>query len=84
MALSAKTKMHITEILTTTVKEKLQDYKPETEYVPFHYRLLGKDRYAMFSFVQSMNTTFGMSIWEQVAVALAEGSGIHAQRHIKL
>lgn len=67
-----------------TVKEKLRDYKPETEYMPFHYRLLGKDRYAMFSFVQSMNTTFGMSIWEQVAVALAEGSGIYAQRNIKL
>lgn len=84
MALSVKTKTHITEILTAAVKEKLRAYKPETEYMPFHYRLLGKDRYAMFSFVQSINTTFGMSIWEQVAVALAEGSGIHAQRHIKL
>lgn len=84
MSLPAKTKMNITEILITAVRDKLRDYKPETEYMPFHYRLLGKDRYAMFSFVQSMNTTFGMSIWEQVAVALAEGCGIQAKRNIKL
>jgi len=53
-------------------------------YMPFHHRLLGKDRYAMFSFIQSMNTTFGMSLWEQVAVVLAEGAGNFAERQHKL
>jgi len=52
--------------------------------MPFHYRLLGKDRYAMFSFIQSINTTFGMSIWEQVAVILAKGGGNYAKRQYKL
>ena len=41
--------------------------------MPFHYRLLGKDRMALFSFIQSLNTTFGVSIYEPVAIALAHG-----------
>jgi anti-sigma28 factor (negative regulator of flagellin synthesis) len=66
------------------VREKLRAYQPETVYMPFHHRLLGKDRYAMFSFIQSMNTTFGMSLWEQVAVVLAEGAANFAERQHKL
>lgn len=52
--------------------------------MPFHYRLLGKDRYAMFSFIQSMNTTFGISIWEQVAVILAKSAGFYVERQYDL
>ncbi len=39
--------------------------------MPFHYRLLGRDRMALFSFIQSLNTTFGTSIFEPVAETLA-------------
>jgi len=84
MGLSIKTKKEISELLIMIVREKLKTYEPETGYMPFHYRLLGKDRYAMFSFIQSMNTTFGMSIWEQVAVILARGAGHYAERQYKL
>ncbi|MGQ9701821.1 MAG: TdeIII family type II restriction endonuclease [bacterium] len=70
MALPSKTVKEISELLRTTVIEKLRTYQPESVHMPFHHRLLGKDRYAMFSFIQSMNTTFGMSIWEQVGVIL--------------
>jgi hypothetical protein len=84
MSLSAKTKKEIEELLVKIVKEKLNTYHPETVHMPFHHRLLGKDRYAMFSFMQSMNTTFGMSIWEQVAVILAESTGNYAERQFKL
>ncbi len=80
MRLPSKIAEEITDLLTKTVREKLENYKPETEHMPFHYSLLGKDRYAMFSFIQSMNTTFGMSIWEQVAVILAKGAGNYAKR----
>ncbi len=79
-----ETKEKILNLLLDVVRKKLSEYKPETEYMPFHHRLLGKDRYAMFSFIQSMNTTFGMSIWEQVAVILADGAGYKAQRQYKL
>lgn len=84
MSLSSKTVKKIEELLITTVREKLRTYQPETLHMPFHHRLLGKDRYAMFSFIQSMNTTFGMSIWEQVAVILAEGANNYAERQHRL
>lgn len=58
-----------------TIKESLQNkfltYKPETNNMPFHYRLLGQDRMALFSFIHSLNTTFGTSIFEPVAETLA-------------
>jgi len=84
MSLSSKTTKKIAELLIVTVRDKLRSYKPETVHMPFHHRLLGKDRYAMFSFIHSMNTTFGMSIWEQVAVILATGAGNYAERQYKL
>jgi predicted nucleotidyltransferase len=84
MGLPSNTKNKIREILTATVREKLRNYRPETVHMPFHHRLLGKDRYAMFSFIQSMNTTFGISIWEQVAVILAESAGNYAERQYRL
>jgi len=84
MALSSEIKNQIAELLCSTVREKLRTYKPETVNMPFHHRLLGKDRYAMFSFMQSMNTTFGISIWEQVAVILGKGAGAYAEKQYKL
>jgi len=84
MSLSSKTKKGIAKLLITTVREKLRTYKPETVNMPFHHRLLGKDRYAMFSFIHSMNTTFGMSVWEEVAVILARGAGNYAEKKHRL
>ncbi len=84
MPLLPKVKKEIAKLLIKIVREKLKTYQPETTHMPFHYRLLGKDRYAMFSFIQSMNTTFGMSIWEQVAVILSKGAGHDVKRQYKL
>ena len=61
----------IKEKIKDCMREKFQSYSPETRHMPFHHRLLGKDRMALFSFIQSLNTTFGTSIYEPVAVALA-------------
>jgi hypothetical protein len=84
MSLSVNTRNRISEILAATVRTKLRLYEPETLHMPFHHRLLGKDRYAMFSFIQSINTTFGKSIWEQVALVLAQGANNYAERQHKL
>jgi type II restriction enzyme len=54
-----------------SLRRKFQNYKPESVYMPFHFNLLGKDRMALYSFIQSLNTTFGTSIFEPVAAALA-------------
>ncbi len=39
--------------------------------MPFHTRLLGKDRMALFSFIHFLNTNFGTIIFEPVAKELA-------------
>jgi len=84
MALNRKICKEIRKLLINIVRTKLRDYKPETDHMPFHFRLLGRDRYAMFSFIQSVNTTFGISIWEQVAVILAKSAGFQAERQYDL
>lgn len=61
----------IKEKIKDCMRAKFQSYSPETRYMPFHHRLLGRDRMALYSFIQSLNTTFGVSIYEPVAVALA-------------
>ncbi len=45
--------------------------------MPFHTRLLGKDRLALYSFIHSLNTNFGTSIFEPVGLALT-------QKHFKI
>lgn len=54
------------------IRQKLTNYDPETNSMPFHFRLLGKDRMALFSFIQSVNTILGTSIFEQVGKMIAE------------
>jgi len=73
MALSPEKKRQVTEALKLSLSRKFETYQPETENMPFHYRLLGKDRMALFSFIQSLNTTFGTSIYEPVAKEIARG-----------
>ena len=48
--------------------------------MPFHYRLFGCDRMALFSFIHSLNTTFGTSIFEPVAETLASLNFPFAQK----
>jgi len=48
--------------------------------MPFHYRLLGRDRMALFSFIHSLNTTFGTSIFEPVAETMASLNFKFAQK----
>lgn len=74
----------IKEIIKDRMRTKFRSYKkPETDNMPFHYRLLGKDRMALFSFIQSLNTTFGLSIYEPVAIALARERFKVAETQVK-
>ena len=72
MALSKEQINSVEDVLKARLRNKFQNYKPETDHMPFHYRLLGKDRMALFSFLQSLNTTFGTSIYEPVAKEIAK------------
>ena len=71
MGLSTQQRKQVSELLTEQIERKLSEYSPETNNMPFHTRLLGKDRMALFSFIQSVNTTLGTSVFEQVAAIIA-------------
>lgn len=74
----------IEKVIINSLRKKFQSYNPETSHMPFHYRLLGKDRMALFSFIQSLNTTFGTSIFEPVAETLAKLKHKQAKRRYVL
>ena len=73
----------VENVLKNSLRNKFQNYKPEPATMPFHTRLLGKDRMALFSFIHSLNTNFGTSIFEPVALALASTTFKHAQTQAK-
>lgn len=71
MALTQQQIQQVEAVLRNSLRHKFQNYNPEPASMPFHTRLLGKDRMALFSFIHSLNTNFGTSIFEPVALALA-------------
>lgn len=72
MSLSKQQIIYVEQVLKDSLRHKFQNYKPEPASMPFHTRLLGKDRLALFSFIHSLNTNFGTSIFEPVALVLAK------------
>lgn len=71
MALTEQQIQQVEAVLRNSLRHKFQNYNPEPAVMPFHTRLLGQDRMALFSFIHSLNTNFGTSIFEPVAKALA-------------
>ena len=61
----------IEETVVAVLRDKFRKYKPETTSMPFHTRLLGRDRMALYSFIHSLSTNFGTAIFEKIAVAIA-------------
>jgi len=96
MPISQEQAPYVEEIIKNCLRDKFQNYNPETSHMPFHYRLLGKDRMALYSFIHSLCTSFGTSIFEPVAVAIAKqkfkdaknkvlvGSEISEKAHMKI
>ena len=72
MSLTNTQMTEIEEILKQSLRHKFMHYNPEPAVMPFHTRLLGKDRMALFSFIHSLNTNFGTTVFESVAVAFAK------------
>jgi hypothetical protein len=83
MAFSKDKRNKVKQVIKESLRNKFRNYKPETNHMPFHYKLLGKDRMALYSFIQSLNTTFGTSIYEPVAIELASGRFTNAYSQVK-
>jgi len=70
--LSKKQLTNIEGVLRSSLLNKLEKHNPEPASMPFHTRLLGKDRLALYSFIHSLNTSFGTSIFEPIALTLSK------------
>ena len=79
MPLSKEQITSVEATIRESLRKKFQNYKRESKNMPFHYRLLGQDRMALYSFIQSLNTTFGISIFEPVAETLAKTRFVNVQ-----
>ena len=79
MPLSEEQTTSVEATIRASLRNKFQNYSPESKNMPFHYRLLGKDRMALYSFIHSLNTSFGTSIFEPVAETLAKTRFVKAQ-----
>ena len=71
MALTKEQIQSVEDTISHSLRNRFQSYNPEPAVMPFHTRLLGKDRLALYSFIHSLNTSFGTTIFEPVAVSLA-------------
>ncbi len=72
MALSNNQKHKIKELLAKKIENKLKSYGRETTSMPFLARLIqDNEKIAAYSFIHSMATTLGMSIYEDVSVIIA-------------
>ena len=64
----------VKKYLLKVMEKKLLNYSPETNYMPFQKAIVGERYRAIFSFVHSVSTTFGMSLWEQFAETLGKAA----------
>ncbi|HDP97615.1 MAG TPA: TdeIII family type II restriction endonuclease [bacterium] len=72
MALSENQKDRIKSLLSKKIEMKLKSYGRETTSMPFLARLIqDNEKIAAYSFIHSMATTLGMSIYEDVSVIIA-------------
>ncbi len=71
MALPETQIKNLKDVLKNSLRNKFANHSPEPASMPFHTRLLGKDRLALYQFIHSLNTNFGTTIFEPVAKTLA-------------
>ncbi len=72
MSLSENQKNKIKILLRKKIESKLKKYGRETTSMPFLARLVqDNEKIAAYSFIHSLATTLGMSIYEEVSVIIA-------------
>lgn len=72
MAISNSQRDRIKSLLSEKIERKLKSYGRETTSMPFLARLIqDNEKIAAYSFIHSIATTLGMSIYEDVSVIIA-------------
>lgn len=82
MTLSPDQKNKITALLSEKIDQKLGGYGRETTAMPFLARLIqDSEKIAAYSFIHSLATTLGMSIYEEVSCIIASDHCDEAYRN---
>ncbi|PIQ86558.1 MAG: hypothetical protein COV74_04055 [Candidatus Omnitrophica bacterium CG11_big_fil_rev_8_21_14_0_20_45_26] len=82
MPLSQKQKSKIKVLLTKKIESKLKKYGRETTSMPFLARLIqDNEKIAAYSFIHSLATSLGMSIYEDISVIIATENSEEAFRN---
>jgi hypothetical protein len=82
MALSKNQTIKIKKLLSKKIEAKIKSYGRETTSMPFLARLIqDNEKIAAYSFIHSMATTLGMSIYEDVSVIIASEKAEEAFRN---
>lgn len=84
MSIKGNQRNSIEDTIKRVLEAKLNSYQPETQHMPFHYRLLGQDRMALYSFIHSLNTAFEQSVFEPVAETLASQHFKYVQKQYEI
>ncbi|HCG76650.1 MAG: hypothetical protein COZ37_07150 [bacterium (Candidatus Ratteibacteria) CG_4_10_14_3_um_filter_41_18] len=73
MSIEKKEAEKIEQLLTSMIEKKLRRYARETSSMPFLVRLIQDSRkVASYSFMHSISTSLGMSVYEEVSQIIAE------------
>lgn len=81
MSLTQEQITGVQQALKKSLRHKFEHYAPEPASMPFHTRLLGKDRLALYSFIHSLNSSFGTAFFEPVAEVIAKQNFKTAKVH---
>jgi hypothetical protein len=82
MGLSTQQKEQIKNLLRKKIENKLKRYGRETSSMPFLARLIqDNEKIAAYSFIHSVATTLGMSIYEDVSVIIGKDSSTECFRN---
>ena len=73
--MDSETKQEIKNHLKTKLMEKLDNYEVSREYNPFLHNILPLNYIHLYSFIHSIATTLGTSIYVQISKILAESNG---------
>lgn len=75
MPLNSNQREEIKNLLVRTLENKLKRYNRETTYLPFLAALIqDAEKVTAYSFIHSIATSLGMSIYEQVSVIISKGN----------
>jgi len=82
MSITNSQKNDIRKLLSNKIKKKLKSYDRETTSMPFLARLIqDSEKIAAYSFIHSLATSLGMSIYEDVSVIIAASQSDECHRN---